>query len=52
MNVVSSRGAGGAMETRTIERRAAPPELAKIAYATLEELEGTASAAAAAGGGS
>jgi hypothetical protein len=34
------------METRVIERRAAPPELAKVAYATLEELEGKAAAAA------
>jgi succinate dehydrogenase / fumarate reductase flavoprotein subunit len=47
VNVVSSRGAGGAMETRAIERRAAPAELAKIAYATLEELEGKGAAAAA-----
>jgi succinate dehydrogenase / fumarate reductase flavoprotein subunit len=50
VNVVSSKGAGGTMETRTVERPAPPAELAKIAYATLEELEGKGTATAAAGG--
>jgi succinate dehydrogenase/fumarate reductase flavoprotein subunit len=51
LNIVISRGPGGAMEARKVERAAPPPELAKIAYATLEELEGTAGKATAAGGG-
>jgi hypothetical protein len=40
------------MDARIVERKAPPEELRKIAYATLEELEGPQSKAAAAGGGS
>jgi succinate dehydrogenase / fumarate reductase flavoprotein subunit len=51
VNVVVGRAAGGTMEARVVERKPPPPELAKIAYATLEELEGKPAAAAAAAGG-
>jgi succinate dehydrogenase / fumarate reductase flavoprotein subunit len=51
VNVVVARGASGRMEARKIERPAPPEGLRKIAYATLEELEGKGTAAAAAGGG-
>jgi succinate dehydrogenase / fumarate reductase, flavoprotein subunit len=51
VNIVISRVAGGAMEARIEQRKAPPEELRKIAYASLEELEGTQGKAAAAGGG-
>jgi succinate dehydrogenase flavoprotein subunit len=51
VNIVISRGAGGTMDARIVERKAPPEELRKIAYATLEELEGPQAKAAAAGGG-
>jgi succinate dehydrogenase / fumarate reductase flavoprotein subunit len=46
VNVVVKKGAGGQMEVRKEPRPEPPPELAKIAYATLEELEGPSAAAA------
>jgi succinate dehydrogenase / fumarate reductase flavoprotein subunit len=51
VNIVISRVAGGNMEARIEQRKAPPEELRKIAYATLEELEGPQGKAAAAGGG-
>ena len=48
VNIVVLRAGGGAMEARVVERRAPPAELAKIAYASLEELEGKSAAAPAA----
>jgi succinate dehydrogenase / fumarate reductase flavoprotein subunit len=51
VNIIVSRAAGGAMEARIEQRKAPPEELRKIAYATLEELEGPQAKAAAAGGG-
>jgi succinate dehydrogenase / fumarate reductase flavoprotein subunit len=38
-NVVTKKGSGGEMQVVTVERPDPPPELAAIAYATLEELE-------------
>ncbi len=46
VNVIVKRGADGQMEVRKEVRPAPPPELAKIALATLEELEGSGAAAA------
>ncbi len=40
LNVVVKKGGDGTMEVRKEPRPAPPPELAAIAYATLEELEG------------
>ena len=51
VNIVISRVTGGTMEARIEQRKAPPEELRKIAYASLEELEGTQGKAAAAGGG-
>jgi succinate dehydrogenase / fumarate reductase flavoprotein subunit len=51
VNIVISRAAGGVMEARIEQRKAPPEELRRIAYATLEELEGPQTKAAAAGGG-
>jgi succinate dehydrogenase / fumarate reductase flavoprotein subunit len=51
VNIVISRAAGGTMEAKVVERKPPPEELRKIAYATLEELEGPQAKAAAAGGG-
>ena len=51
VNIVVSRVAGGTMEARAEQRNPPPEELRRIAYATLEELEGTQGQAAAAGGG-
>jgi succinate dehydrogenase / fumarate reductase flavoprotein subunit len=45
VNVVIRRDADGNMEVRKVERGEPPAELAKIAYATLEELEGTGAGA-------
>ena len=39
-NIVAKKGPGGEMQVRKVERPDPPQELAKIAYATLEELEG------------
>ena len=40
MNIVTTRKDDGSMDVRKDERPEPPEELAKIAYATLEELEG------------
>ena len=39
-NIVAKKGPGGEMQVQKVERPGPPQELAAIAYATLEELEG------------
>jgi succinate dehydrogenase / fumarate reductase flavoprotein subunit len=39
-NVITRKGPGGEMQVEKVERPDPPKELAAIAYATLEELEG------------
>jgi succinate dehydrogenase / fumarate reductase flavoprotein subunit len=46
VNVVVKKGAGGKMDVRKETRPEPPADLAKVAYASLEELEGPGAAAA------
>jgi succinate dehydrogenase flavoprotein subunit len=45
VNVVVKKGAGGQMDVRKETRPEPPADLAKVAYASLDELEGTGAAA-------